>query len=78
LGPSGGEYSAWGVSKECHPHRGAHASGGFLVATYERFLRMPVAVVLTVLWLMGLTSLSTCVLTLYTLGTWLASVVAGA
>ena len=74
--PSGGESSAWGVvSKESHSHRVAHALGGFRDATYERFLRMPVAVVVVVVWLIGLALLSSCVLTLYTLGAWLVSVV---
>jgi hypothetical protein len=45
--------------------------------TYERFLRMPVPVVLAVLWLVGAAFLSVGVLTLYTLGMFLASVVAG-
>ena len=44
---------------------------------YEQFLRMPAAVVVTVVWLMGLTLLSSGVLILYALGTSLASVVAG-
>jgi hypothetical protein len=77
-GPGGGEFSAWGISKENHSHRVAHASGGLLGATHERFLQMPVAVVLTVLWVVGMALLSSGVLTLYALGTLLASVVAGA
>ena len=53
-------------------------ASGFLSVAYERFLQMPVAVVLTVLWVAGVALLSLCVLTLYILGTSLASVVAGA
>ena len=80
---SGGGSSAWGISKESHSHRVAHASGGLLGATYyerflERFLQMPVAVVLTVLGVVGMALLSSGVLILYALGTLLASVVAGA
>jgi hypothetical protein len=75
---SGGGSSAWGSSKESHSHRLAHASGGYLGATYERFLQMPVAVVLTVLGVVGMALLSSGVLILYALGTLLASVVAGA
>jgi hypothetical protein len=56
----------------------SRVSGGFLGVGYERFLQMPVAVVLTVLWLGGMALLSSCVLMLYTLGTLLASVSAGA
>jgi hypothetical protein len=77
-GPSGGEFSAWGSLKGSQSHRLAHASGGYLGATYERFLQMPVAVVLTLLWVVGMALLSSGVLTLYALGTLLASVVAGA
>ena len=68
----------WGISMENHSHRVAHASGGLLGATLERFLQMPIAVVLPVLWVMGMALLSLGVLTLYALGTLLASVVAGA
>ena len=53
-------------------------SDGFLGVSYERFLQMPVAVVLTALWLGGMALLSSCVLMLYTLGTLLASASAGA
>jgi hypothetical protein len=77
-GPSGGEFSAWGISKESHSQRVAHASGGLLGATSERFLQMPVPVVLTLLWVVGMALLSSGVLTLYALGMLLASVVAGA
>ena len=53
-------------------------SEGFLGVNYERFLQMPVAVVLMVLWLGGMALLSSCVLMLYTLGRLLVSVPAGA
>src|SRR5215213_8749260 len=48
-------------------------SGGFIDVGYERFLRMPVALVLAILWLGGMALLSPCVLTLFALGTLLAS-----
>ncbi len=75
--PSGGEFSVRGLSKESHSHRVAPASGGFLGVTYEQFLQMPVAVVLTALWAVGTALLGSGVLVLYTLGTFLTSVVAG-
>ncbi len=53
-------------------------SGGFPGVAYERFVQMPVPVVLTVLWVAGMVLLSSCVLVLYMLGTLLAPVVAGA
>jgi ABC-type multidrug transport system permease subunit len=54
-------------------------SGGFFGVCYERFLQMPVAVVLTVLWLGGMALWGSCALMLYTLGTlMLASVSGGA
>ena len=53
-------------------------SGGFIGVGYEQFLRMPVALVLAILWLGGMALLSPCVLTLFALGMLLASVVAGA
>ena len=55
-------------------NRIAQVSGGFLGVSYERFLQMPVAVVLTVLWLGGMALLGSCVLMLYTLVTLLGSV----
>jgi hypothetical protein len=39
---------------------------------YERFLNLPVGVVLTVLWLVGMALLSTCALALYDLETLIA------
>ena len=59
-------------------NRIAQESGGLLGVSYERLWQMPVAVVLMVLWLGGMALLSSCVLMLYTLGTFLASVSAGA
>ncbi len=70
-----GDPSVREVSKESHSYRGAQVSGGFLGVTYERFWQMPIPVVLTVLWLIGMALLSSCVLTLYTLGTLLVSMV---
>ena len=63
-----------------HPetNRVAQRSGGFIGVSYGRFMRMPVAVVLTVMWLGGMALFSACVLLLFALGTLLASVVAGA
>jgi hypothetical protein len=56
------------------PNRVARVSGGFVSVGYERFLRMPIAVVLAVLWLGGMALLGPCVLILYALGTLLAGV----
>jgi hypothetical protein len=50
-------------------HPVAETSGGFLGIAYERFLEMPVPVVLSVLWLGGLALLGSCVLMLYALAT---------
>jgi len=55
----------------------AETSGGLLANTYEGFLRMPVPVVLTALWLGGMVLLDSCVLMIYALGTLLAQAVAG-
>jgi hypothetical protein len=44
----------------------------FLGVYYERFLNLPVGVVLTVLWLVGMALLSSCALALYELGTLIA------
>jgi hypothetical protein len=52
-------------------------SGGLLGNTYEGFLRMPVPVVLTALWLGGMVLVGSCVLMVYVLGTLLAQAVAG-
>jgi hypothetical protein len=61
----------------------AAPSEGFIGAAgyYARFLELPAAVVVAVLWLAGmalLALLSSCVVLLYVLGTSLARVVAGA
>jgi hypothetical protein len=58
----------------------AAPSEGFIGAAgyYARFLELPAAVVMAVLWLAGMALLSSCVLMLYVLGTSLARVVAGA
>ena len=58
----------------------AAPSEGFIGAAgyYERFLELPPAVVVAVLWLAGMALLSSSVLLLYVLGTSLARVVAGA
>jgi hypothetical protein len=50
---------------------------GFIGVAYERFLEMPVSVVLAVLWVLGMALLGSCVLTLYVLGTSLVGVVVG-
>ena len=70
--PSGGHFSAARLSQESHFHRGAQAPTGFLAVIYERFLHLPTAVVLMVLWLVGMAMLSGCVLVLYELETLLA------
>ena len=56
---------------------GAETSGGLLGNIYEGFLRMPVPVVLTTLWLGGMVLLGSCVLMIYALGMLLAQAVAG-
>jgi hypothetical protein len=76
--PSGDDFSARWVSQDSHFQRVDQVSGGFIDATYGRFLELPVAVVLTAMWLAGVALLSSCVLMLYILGSLLASVVAGA
>ena len=76
--PRAGDVYAGGMSKRSHPHPVAEASGGLLGSIYEGFLGLPVPVVLTVLWLGGLTLLGSCVLALYALATLLAPVVTGA
>ena len=45
------------------------ASDGLLGIAYERFLEMPVTVVLVVLWVGGVALLGSCVLMLYALAT---------
>jgi hypothetical protein len=64
--------------EERYLHNASPSDGFIGAAAYERFLEMPVAVVLAVLWLAGMALLSSCVLMLYVLGTSLARVVAGA
>jgi|SRR5215213_7669170 hypothetical protein len=51
----------------------APPSGGFLGVAFERFLQEPLAVVAAVLWVVFLAWLSLLVLTIYMLGTSLAS-----
>ena len=67
----GGVY-AGGMSERSRFHPASEASGGSLGIAYERFLGMPVPVVLGVLWLGGLALLGSCVLMLYALATLLA------
>jgi hypothetical protein len=69
----GEEFSAREALDERYLHY-APPSGGFLWGAYERFLQMPVPVVLVVLWLAGMALLSSCVLMLYMLVASLASV----
>jgi hypothetical protein len=76
--PSAGDAYAGGMSKRSHCHPGAEASGGSLGIIYERFLGMPVAVVLSVLWLGGMALLGSCVLMLYALATLTSQLVTGA
>ena len=54
------------------------ASGRFVGVCYGRFMRMPAAMVLPVLWLSGTALLGSCAWVLYALGTLLASAGAGA
>jgi len=60
-----------------HPRAAAETSSGLLGNTYEGFLRMPVPMVLTALWLGGMVLLGPCALIIYALGTLLAQAVAG-
>ena len=53
-------------------------SGGPVGDAYERFLRMPVAAVLAVLWFAGVALLSSFIVVLYVLGASLVSVAGGA
>ena len=76
--PSAGGVYAGGMSNRSRFHPLAETSGGFLGLAYERFLGMPVPLVLSVLWLGGLALLGSCVLMLYALVMLLASVVMGA
>ena len=76
--PSADGVYAGGMSDRSRFHPVAETSGGFLGIAYERFLGMPVPVVLSVMWLGGLALLGSCVLMLYALATLLASVVMGA
>jgi len=41
---------------------------GIVVRSYERFLELPVSIVLAVMWVAGLVLLGSCALTLYLLG----------
>ena len=68
---AGGVY-AGGMSDRSRSYPVAETSGGFLGITFERFLGMPVPLVLSVLWLGGLVLLGSCVLMLYALATLLA------
>ncbi len=47
------------------PEGGSHAKREIVARAYERFLELPVAVVLAVLWLMGAVLLGGCALALY-------------
>ena len=67
--PSGGGFSAKRISAESHLHSSAQASGSFPGVLYERFLQLPVGVVLIMLWLIGVALLGSCVLVLYALAT---------
>jgi len=77
---AGADYSDSFPGKEALEERSLRyvpPSGGFLGVAYERFLQLPVPVVLAVLWLAGMALLTSCVLILYMVGTWSASLVAG-
>ena len=60
-------------TREQHAQADSLPAGGFLSVAYERFLQIPVPVVLMVLWFAGVALLISCLLTLYVLGTSLAS-----
>jgi hypothetical protein len=76
--PSAGGVHAGGMSDRSRFHPVAETSGGFLGIAYERFLGMPVPLVLSVLWLGGLALLGSCVLMLYALATLTSQLVTGA
>ena len=65
--PSAGSVYAGRISDRSRSHSVAETSGGSLDNAYERFLGMPVAIVLSVMWLGGLALLGSCVLMLYAL-----------
>jgi hypothetical protein len=69
----GEEVPGTGALDERHLHPG-RPSGSFLGVGYERFLQMPVPVVLTALWLAGAALLGSLVLMLYVVVTSVASV----
>ena len=62
--PSAGGVYAGGMSHRSRFHPVVETSGGVLGIAYERFLEMPVPVVLSVLWFGGLALLGSCVLML--------------
>lgn len=51
---------------------------GWIQRTYEKFLELPVPVVLFLLWLAGLIVLSLCVFVLYLYGSALVQIILGA
>ena len=61
------------ASTKRHPSFPAPWSEGLVIAAYERFLRLPVPVVLAALWVSGAALVSCGVLILYAIGTSLAS-----
>ena len=67
--PSAGGVHAGGTSQRSRFRPATRASGRFLGSAYERFLGMPVPMVLTVLWVGGMALLGSCVLMLYALAT---------
>ena len=70
--PSAGGVYAGGMWDRSRLQPVVETSGGSLGIAYERFLGMPVPVVLSVMWLGGLALLGSCVLMLYALATLLA------
>jgi hypothetical protein len=64
----GSEISAVEVSEETRRLR-AQPPADSIGGAYERFLRMPVVVVLATLWLTGIALLGACALMVYLLGT---------
>jgi hypothetical protein len=61
----GDDFAGKGALEQRYQLHYAPPSGGFVGVAYERFLQMPVAAVLAVLWLVGMALLSGCVLMLY-------------
>jgi hypothetical protein len=77
LAPTSSSATPSSHSEDLGPDRHARRPG-VVGACYERFVRLPVAVVLALMWLVGAALLGSWALVLYALAASIASVVAGA